>query len=155
MILRGKHSFLYWITLLKWNIKTQFSKNACKNKKYLTYFLKLNYWAADVYVESSIEVFESVIPHQQDQCTWHEAVKKDMLNMLKGKRKIWQYFWENDTQIGPQSRGVVNDANGVICRAKGILLFCSWINDDCRLSLQFQFCYLLQFHLNFGKGAAC
>lgn len=41
-----------------------------------------------------------------------------MLNVLKGKRKIWQDFWENGNQIRPQNKGVVNDLDAVMCRGK-------------------------------------
>lgn len=35
--------------------------------------------------------------------------------MLKGKRKIWQDFWENDNHIGPPNRRVGNYANALMC----------------------------------------
>lgn len=57
----------------------------------------------------STGVFEPVMLGQPDQCPWHEVVQKDVLNVLKGRRKIWQDFWENDNQI--DHRMVGNDVN--------------------------------------------
>lgn len=116
----------------------------------------LSYWATQVCVDNSIEVFESFMPSQMTNVhRWHSVVNRDVLSVLNGKKKISQYFWENDNQMCPLNRRAGNDINSFVYKGKSILLFGSWTNDYRTHSLNFLFCsYPPQFCLTWGKGPA-